>query len=148
MRTPKTVPDFRLVSNPKELDMEDLSRLLDSSGMRARDRERMLIAINGSTEVIAVYLVSGELIGFGRLVSDGSYYGTIWDIAVDPNYQKCGIGAAIVTTLLKTSRRLGLYMVGLFTALHNRQFYEDLGFVILDDIHPMRAQVDLPLQPH
>jgi len=146
MQTPKEIPEFCLVRNPKELDLEQLSRLLESAGMRSRDRKRMSRAIDGSTEVIAVFLVSGGLIGFGRLISDGSYYGTIWDVAVDPDYQKSGIGTAVVTALLNTSRRLGLYMVGLFTALHNEQFYKNLGFIILDDIHPMKLQLNLSEQ--
>ena len=141
MQTANEEPGFRLVSNPTDLDLEGVSRLLEGVGMRARDGEHMASAIRASTQVIAAYLPSGGLVGFGRLISDGVFYGTIWDIAVNPAYQKLGIGSAIVTALLDTSRHLGLYMVGLFTALHNRQFYENLGFVVLDDIHPMKLQI-------
>jgi aryl-alcohol dehydrogenase-like predicted oxidoreductase len=43
-----------------------------------------------------VYSHEGMLAGFGWLVSDGALYGTLWNIAVHPQFQKLGIGTAIV----------------------------------------------------
>jgi len=143
MPQPENPRVFRLVNNPDNLDLKSVSDLLEIVGMRQRNPAEMLKAIQASTQVIAAYLPSGALVGFGRLISDGVFYGTIWDIAVDPAYQKLGIGSAIMNELLTTSRRMGLYMVGLFTAAHNWHFYEHLGFVVIPDVHPMRLQLDL-----
>lgn len=137
----ENIPNFDLVTNPENLNLESVSALLERVGLRRRAPQHMSMAIRNSTEVIAVYLQSGALIGFGRLISDGVFYGTMWDIAVDPAYQGRGVGTAIMNALLKTSRRLGLYMIGLFTAPHNWKFYERLGFVVIQDVHAMHLQI-------
>jgi ribosomal protein S18 acetylase RimI-like enzyme len=71
------------------------------------------------------------------MISDHVYYGTIWDVAVRPDMQGTGIGSRIVALLLRRARRRKLYMIGLFTAAHNRSFYERMGFSFLDDVHAM-----------
>lgn len=134
---PENIPNFRLVTNPENLNIESVSLLLEKAGMRRRELEQMSIAVRNSTEVVAAFLQSGALIGFGRLISDGVFYGTIWDVAVDPAYQGLGIGTAIMNALLKTSGRLGLYMIGLFTEQHNWAFYERLGFVVMQGVNAM-----------
>jgi 6,7-dimethyl-8-ribityllumazine synthase len=132
-----SVQGFRVESNPPNVDLVSVSNLLEIVGMRARSVDAMARAIKASTEVLVVYNDIDTLVGFGRLISDGTYYGTLWDIAVHPNFQKLGIGKVITARLLAKSGRLGLAMVGLFTAQHNRQFYSSTGFAMLDDIHAM-----------
>lgn len=145
---PETPSQVRLVRNPTPLRVAAISDLLASVGMRARDPRKMRRAIQGSLEVIVAY-AGREVVGFGRLVSDGVYYGTLWDVAVAPRFQGHGVGRAIVERLLRTARKRKLRMVGLFTALYNRSFYEGLGFTVLEDIHPMtiRTGIDGP-GPH
>jgi N-acetylglutamate synthase-like GNAT family acetyltransferase len=130
-------PGFRLENNPPKVDLLDVSNLLEIVGMGTRSIDTMAEAIRASTEIVVVYSDRDTLIGFGRLISDGTYYGTLWDIAVHPQFQKLGVGKLIVARLLAKCRRLQLKMVGLFTALHNRQFYESSGFAMLDHIHAM-----------
>lgn len=137
MTPANSLPGFRVESNPPIVDLVGVSNLLEVVGMRARSIDAMEQAIKASTEVVVVHDDREMLVGFGRLVSDGMYYGTLWDVAVHPNFQKRGIGKAIVARLLATCRGLELTMVGLFTALHNRQFYESSGFAMLDYIHAM-----------
>ena len=132
-----SVSGFRVENNPPKIDLVRVSDLLEVVGMRARSIEAMAQAIRASTEVLVVYNDRDVLVGFGRLISDGTYYGTLWDIAVHPNFQKLGVGKVIAARLLAKCRSLGLSMVGLFTASHNRQFYARTGFVMLDDIHAM-----------
>jgi GNAT superfamily N-acetyltransferase len=139
MSARSVLPDgVHLVQAPGALDYQAVSALLASVGMRARDPVAMARAVEASTSVVAAYR-GDDLVGFGRLISDGVYYGTIWDVAVSRVVQGQGIGRAIVEALLATAREQRLYMLGLFTALHNRSFYQALGFTLLDDIHPMTA---------
>jgi ribosomal protein S18 acetylase RimI-like enzyme len=93
-------------------------------------------AVSASSDVVVAYY-DDELVGFGRMISDCTYYGTIWDVAVHPDRQRAGIGTQILTSLLCRAKRRKLYMVGLFTASHNRAFYENLGFTFFDDVHAM-----------
>ncbi len=131
------VSGFRIETNPPTVDLTSVSDLLEVVGMRARSIDAMAKAIRASTEVLVVYNDRNILVGFGRLISDGTYYGTLWDIAVHPNFQNLGVGRAIVVRLLAKCRSLGLSMIGLFTASHNRQFYANAGFAMLDNIHAM-----------
>ena len=133
----RAVSGFRVETNPSKIDLVSVSDLLEVVGMRARSIDAMAQAIKASTEVLVVYNDRNLLVGFGRLISDGTYYGTLWDIAVHPNFQKLGLGTVIVARLLAKCKRLGLSMVGLFTASHNRHFYTRAGFAMLDDIHAM-----------
>jgi N-acetylglutamate synthase-like GNAT family acetyltransferase len=134
-------PSLRLVLNPHEIDVSAVSRLMALVGMRERKRADMRRAILASSDFIVAYL-GGELVGFGRMISDRTYYGSIWDVAVRPDLQKRGIGTEIIKRLLKRAEKRKLYMVGLFTGSHNRSFYEQCGFEFIEDIHAMRMVLE------
>lgn len=129
--------NLRLVLNPCEIDFPIVSQLLTSVGMRKRRSVDLKRAILASSDVVIAYLEE-ELVGFGRMISDQTYYGSIWDVAVRPDLQGQGIGAKIIERLLMCAKKRKLYMVGLFTACYNRNFYEQRGFEFLDDVHAMR----------
>jgi ribosomal protein S18 acetylase RimI-like enzyme len=116
--------------------VEALGVLLESVGMRARREGQLRAAIANSSYAVFVY-DGGSLIGSGRLVSDGIYYGSLWDIAVRQEYQNRGVGTLIVRELMRKAESLELYMVGLFTATKNKSFYEKFGFKFMDDVHAM-----------
>jgi N-acetylglutamate synthase-like GNAT family acetyltransferase len=130
------IDQLRLVLNPSELDLAKVVALLDSVGMQPRKLRQMRRAVSASSDVVAAY-VDKELVGFGRMISDCVYYGTIWDVAVQPDKQRVGIGTRIMTLLLRRAKQHKLYMIGLFTASHNRTFYEKLGFKFFNDVHAM-----------
>jgi 6,7-dimethyl-8-ribityllumazine synthase len=124
------------VNSAAEINLATLSGLLASVGMRRRSRARMQAAIATSSDVFAAYS-GGDLVGFGRLVSDNAYYGAIWDLVVRPDLQDYGIGSEILSTLLRRARARRLVMVGLFTASHNKTFYERHGFEFHSGIRAM-----------
>lgn len=129
---------FNLVLNPQNIDLPSLSKLLHSVGMRERLPDEMQRALSASTDVVVVYL-DLDIVGFGRLIGDGVYYGSIWDVAVKPMLHGHGIGTMIMQALMNRAHEQGLYLIGLFTASHNRPFYEGLGFEYLEDVHAMRS---------
>jgi ribosomal protein S18 acetylase RimI-like enzyme len=50
---------------------------------------------------VTVFLYQGNhLIGFGRAISDGAYQAAIYDVAVNPDYQRKGLGSTIIETIL------------------------------------------------
>jgi ribosomal protein S18 acetylase RimI-like enzyme len=118
--------------------LRELSDLLKLVGMRARRPKELSRAIQ-SSDLSIVAFDGRRLVGFGRLISDRSYYGTLWDIAVHPSYHRRGLGSAIVERLLVKARDRKLVMVGLFTSAANFAFYRQLKFKVLNDIHPMTA---------
>lgn len=70
--------------------------------------------------------IDGQLVGAARAMSDGVFYATVLDVAVDPGFQGAGIGRKMMTQLL---RRLPVQKVYLTTVPGKEGFYEKLGFL-------------------
>jgi len=66
-----------------------------------------------------------EIVGAGRLLSDGVCYGWIHDMAVRPDYQETGVGRGIMKELLDGNEGL---LIGLTSAFGAEDFYHKLGF--------------------
>jgi ribosomal protein S18 acetylase RimI-like enzyme len=71
-----------------------------------------------------------NLIGIGRIISDGALYGLICDIIVLPTYQNQGIGSAIIKMLKSECAERKLQRVWLFAASGKSDFYIKNGFEI------------------
>jgi len=67
----------------------------------------------------------GQLVGFGRAISDGAYQSAIYDVAVRPEYQGRGIGSLMVEHILG---QLPKGNVILYASPGKEAFYETLGF--------------------
>lgn len=71
-----------------------------------------------------------RLVGFGRIVADG-IFATFYDIAVDPDYQRQGIGRQLMDMLIgqvKDKGYAGIYLFRWEENPGNQAFYESLGF--------------------
>lgn len=80
-----------------ELDLDQLLLLLNRNAFWAQNRQRqeMERAVAHSHPVVSAW--DGErLIGFGRATSDGVYRAVLWDIVVDHDYRRQGIGRKLV----------------------------------------------------
>lgn len=77
-----------------------------------------------------VALEEGRVVGMGRLVGDGAIYFYVQDMAVDPAYQRRGIGTAILARLVEhaTAAATNEAFVGLFAAAGSEQLYRAHGF--------------------
>ncbi len=84
---------------------------------------------------VAAY--DGErLIGFGRVSTDGILHAMIYDLITDPTYQRKGIGAEILSRLVKKCREENIRDIQLFCAKGKRKFYERRGFVVRNEEAP------------
>lgn len=98
----------------------------------AFSQNRTLAAI---TQAIAqthlfVHAWDGEkLVATARVITDGVYYATIWDVIVDPDYQRQGIGRLIMQAAVTPFLGQGLAFIALFAADGKEEFYTKLGFV-------------------
>lgn len=84
-----------------QVDLQQLAALFESVGWskRTRDRERFAQMVRGSTYGIAAY--DGErLVGYARALSDGAFNAYVGTVAVLPEYQRRGIGRALIGRLL------------------------------------------------
>jgi len=68
--------------------------------MSTYTNEKLARVISESTAYVTVR-DSGKLVGFGRVLSDNATLAYINNMAVDPNYQRQGIGRTILKTLVK-----------------------------------------------
>lgn len=84
-------------------------------------------AVSNSYFICCAYSGS-QLIGFGRLISDGIYQSFIGDMIVHPAYQKNGIGSQILTILIEKCQTEGMKWVQLTSAQGKMDFYKKFGF--------------------
>jgi GNAT superfamily N-acetyltransferase len=113
-------------------------RLFESTGWNENYHlapEELISALHSSWYVLAAY--NGEqLVGFGRLVSDGVLHAMIYELIVLPECQGQGIGGEILEKLVEKCREAGVRDIQLFCARGKRGFYEKRGFMARPDDAP------------
>lgn len=112
-------------------DITELYPLFVDSGWNEKlnlNPQDLDTAVRNSFAVISVY-ENNELIGFGRLISDGVVYATIHDVVVAPNWQQQGIGSSIIRKLVMTCQHHDIHSLHLFANKGSESFYQHLGFV-------------------
>jgi len=85
-------------------------------------------SISNSWYTLCVYNDENELVGFGRIVSDGVLYAFVCDMIVAPAYQNQGIGSDILKRLVTRCKAEGLRVIWLFAASNRSGFYKKHGF--------------------
>ena len=122
---------------------EQLERIYRSVGWydESFSAEAMEKIVSQST-LFAAAFVNSEIIGMGRLLSDGVSDGCIQDVAVLKEFQGHGIGRAIVRKLVEETLKLGIDWIQLIATPGNEKFYQSLGFEIMQNHTPMRFKVD------
>jgi GNAT superfamily N-acetyltransferase len=94
---------------------------------RGRDPESIMRALIGSSLVVTAW--DGErLVGTARVITDGVYYATLWDVIVDEDYQGQGIGTRLTEAAVAPFRGRGFKYIALYAAEGKAPFYERLGF--------------------
>ncbi len=105
-------------------------RLYDSTGWAGglqRETEFYARALAGSWAQCAAY-AGGELVGFGRVISDGVLHAFITEMIVSPSWQGRGLGAQLLDRLVQHCLQQGLRDIQLFCAEGKQGFYEKGGF--------------------
>jgi len=112
-------------------DSDQFWRLFESTGWNENYHlvpEELMFALHSSWYMLGAY--DGEqLVGFGRLVSDGVLHAMIYELIVLPDYQWRGIAGEILGRLIKRCQEAGIRDIQLFCAKGKRSFYEKRGFV-------------------
>src|SRR6185312_5135421 len=129
------LPSYQLIHGAPSV--EEYVRLRPGSGLSRRTPEQGEAAIAGSWSFRHVIGPAGDPVGMGRIVGDGGWYFVIADMAVLPEHQRCGIGGAILDSLLEDIRSRapeGAY-VSLTADPPGRRLYESRGFKDLGTGH-------------
>jgi len=106
------------------------------------DDEAMVEAIVRGSACFASAYVGGELVGMGRVISDGVSDAYIQDIMVLPEWRGHGIGSALVGLLLDWCLDRGISWVGLVAVAEAAGLYRRLGFTVLEGHVPMLFKAD------
>lgn len=93
-------------------------------GQYKRDPDQLKSTFESSDAAVSAYYLSG-LIGMGRAVCNGRHQGTIYDVALLPEYQGRGIGREIVLRLCK---QLPVKTIMICPVPGSEGFYEKCGF--------------------
>ena len=107
-------------------------RLFESTGWNQTyeaDIKELCTSISNSWYSLCAYTDEDELIGFGRIVSDGVLYAFICDMIIHPAYQNQGIGSTILKKLVQRCKEANIRVLWLFAAANKSGFYEKHGFI-------------------
>ncbi len=105
-----------------KITSEEVIMIFKSVGWN-KNPEDILDAFKNSYYVTAYH--NNKLVAFARAITDGNYYTSIFDVIVEPQYQKNGIAKNMMKMLLREFK--GTYFFLSYTE-GNREFYEKCGF--------------------
>ncbi len=119
-------------------DKVQFHRLYETTGWNVgyqRSADKLYEGLCRSWYVIGAY-AGEDLVGFGRVLSDGVLHAFIVEMIVDPAYQGRGIGGHIVQDMVQHCLMQGITDIQLFCAKGKTGFYEKQGFVPRPDNAP------------
>src|SRR5262245_62077087 len=124
---------FKIVARAPTL--EEFERLIDAVGWARYVNMKALTKVPEKSIFGVVAVHERRVIGSGRLVGDGVRNVFVQDIVVLPEYQRRGVGTAIMDALMKwiNDRTPSKTYVQLFTEKKNADFYARYGFKGSDD---------------
>tara|TARA_B100000965_G_C19527824_1_gene729706 strand:+ start:659 stop:1114 length:456 start_codon:yes stop_codon:yes gene_type:complete len=89
----------------------------------AKDIKKMIAKSN----IIVSAWDKKKMIGFGRATTDEIYRATLWDIVVDKNYQRLGIGGKIINLIINDKNLIQVEKIYIMTT-QCEKFYMKMGF--------------------
>jgi len=114
-----------------QLSVADFNKLRKIAGWLEIEETQALTGIKNSAFIISA-VHDEQVVGFGRVVSDGGYVVLIAELAVLPEYQGKGIGTTMMKKIMEyinNNLREGQHViVGLFASKEKESFYTPFGF--------------------
>lgn len=128
---------YELDDDPARIDVEAVWRYLslESYWAKGRSREMMEELVRSATRVVGLYAPGGEMVGFGRAVSDGHTIAHLADVYVLDEHRRRGLGAQLVRRMVEESSLRHLRWTLRTTNAHDhyRRFgFEDLGDGVME----------------
>jgi GNAT superfamily N-acetyltransferase len=128
---------YELDDDPARVHIDAVFRFMSEEAYWAQGRSRDTIErlVRGSTRVIAAYDQEGALVGFCRVMSDGSNMAWLGDVFVLEEHRGRGIGVELVREAVEDPRyRDCLWYLNTRDA---HTLYERFGFQRADPVRTM-----------
>ena len=112
--------------------VEEFNYLYDAVGWGSYDKKVSEKALANTMYSVSVY-DDDKIIGYGRIIGDGSCFLYIHDVMVTPKYQNKKIGSQIMDKLLEKVNQIKVenpnVRVYLGASKGKEKFYERFGFI-------------------
>jgi GNAT superfamily N-acetyltransferase len=122
--------EVRFQFHSEGVDWQGLVTLFKRANLAGRECDKVRRAFEQSS-LKCFAMERSRLVAAGRALSDFEYHATIYDVAVDPDYQHRGIGSRLMRELLS---RLPVWRVLLIADADVQPFYQQLGFASYDGV--------------
>jgi GNAT superfamily N-acetyltransferase len=119
---------YELDDDRTRVDVDEVYRFLAEEAYWVPGRTHATIAtlVRTSTRVLAAYGPDGSLVGFARVMSDGSNMAWLGDVFVLTDHRGRGVGAALVDEAVNDPRFHGCYWY--LNTCDAQALYERFGF--------------------
>ncbi|HEU5270153.1 MAG TPA: GNAT family N-acetyltransferase [Jatrophihabitans sp.] len=110
-----------------ELDVDEVLAVYRDSGLQRRpldDRDRFTAMLRNANLVLCAR-VDERLVGIARCMSDFSYVTYLSDLAVSHDYQRAGIGRALIAAVKNEAPAAKIVLLSAPTAV---EYYPRIGF--------------------
>jgi ribosomal protein S18 acetylase RimI-like enzyme len=104
--------------------LDQIFDLYNKTDLKRNNKEQVKQAFINS-QVVASVWNDGNPIAIGRAISDFKMYSSIYDVVVDPEFQRRGLGKLVIKSLLERLEGTCVYLTSTFG---NENFYKKLGF--------------------
>lgn len=125
--------------------IDDYRRLRSAAGLSAKSVEAAARGL--ANTLYGVSMIDGErVVGMGRIIGDGGCFFVVVDIAVQPEFQKRGLGKRIMDALdawLRANAPVSAN-VSLFADGDAKHLYAKYGFV---EAGPVSVGMDYTIKP-
>ena len=117
---------------------DEYFKLFESTGwfrFRNPTKEELILTLSRSYFFVIAY-DGDKIIGSGRVVSDGILHAMIYDMIINPDYQRKGIGTKILNMIIDKCIEDNIGDIQLFCAQGKKEFYLKNGFEIREEDAP------------
>lgn len=132
------------IEEVSQVDQDDLLDLYGSVGWLAytSDPEALTRAVEASTYVVTARH-EGELIGLARVLSDGVAILYLQDILVRPDWQRRGVGGALLARCLERYGHVRTKVLMTDDEERQHAFYRAMGFRLASETEPLHVFVQM-----
>ena len=123
------------VSLSDAIDEEEVVALYKANALSSAEKPRQLLAALRNSDALVTARVDGRLVGLGNAISDGHLVVYFPHLLVHPEFQRQGVGRAMMKVLMQ--KYAGFHQQMLTADGGSVEFYKSMGFERAGRTEPM-----------